>query len=1303
MLPTATHDGRPLLYLRASVVVLLALGANTSSALNPNYKDRYGALCPLFRREGLVCPQLCVRSLEYCPNLPTNATTAAVNGLSATETASREWCGENKRLCEDGRCRNSCHDVINPCLCRNATSSFAAQYVACPSLAGTVAIDSYNASKGSEQLREACNAKWNLTAVSLTSKGVSLDGGVLSAVPVLNATVTEPWAWSECRSQFISRLEYTEWYFLVAYAMVGHSLLWVSAWHIYKAVAEHRQRISSAAVTQVCGPTWPPSRFMSLYDLRNHSKFTFTGYADSLFGTATWAIYAATTGAWILFFWLMVLIHFNLVGGNHWILFDSQVNNLVPFLVTWCLTFLWLLLAIITSRRTKSYFRLKSSLGMATHIKIDSIAAHRDASAEPWSRKGGHDAGPPRPSNKREKARDSSWSSRVSALEKGAKSALTQWWKAPSFFSLPHTSTTAPKACGKCSLFRRMADWLGLSRPHTIVRVQRTMLRKGDEVVTWFDYQGIHFVLDSSTGEFHASYSFNMASLLTLPTAKSPIKDLAILDCPPSDLVSECHYATSPASSTHKELSASSGGTAAAAPSDLNSSGIASGGNLSSAMITACSCSGGLTHTEANRRLYLVGKNRIEEHQKGLAAMVWTELTNRVFVEQWILLWCWQFMDLWQLTVILLITIPLSAVLTIWVEYRSRSRHRWLAGDAPEWQVLRQGSWQRVSEANLVPGDLVEVRQGGVLNWDGVLIRGNLAIDESQMTGSTIPQYKIGCEELNATTSSEGPRASPLSRSSSSVFGIHCDMGPASCVELGCIAKTALGCDIDGRCKLWAGSHIMQAHESTCSSRAWPASVSLGVNTASSALAIVTSTRYASARSFGRPPEIHFKRRESEWLFQFDDIRSFTPISLLGQGLLFDKISTDLRRLGIYYSRIHRILVAGKVNVVAFDKTGTLTNGQMELHMVIPTVRIPASCARQAGYLKFGQPVETAHGVPGGMLLVGMGLCHQDLPVDNKWPGTGLDMVLAQAAGWQYQPPRRSGGTAQTTGPGEECMFDYYPRYIPPPTTDGGSGGSEYVVVARFPFDPYRRTMSVIAVDTSTCSAHLFVKGSPASVIDCCHRNGTPFQWAQSESEWAAKGYTTLAMAHRDLGLVTDAESLLRLTRMQAQDRDALERGCECFALFVLKDALRSDTGRVINTLRRWKIRSIMVTGDAPFTALHIAKQASIVSQDAEVYVGNSVVAGQVVWTNTRTQAVDMDLPTRISGGRIPIVAHGADAHCGKEYLGDIELVVTSPVMNHLIKAEEIVDLLPFIRVYAGMSPADKAQISQLHRQKLPT
>ncbi|KAJ1676490.1 hypothetical protein EV182_008100, partial [Spiromyces aspiralis] len=118
------------------------------------------------------------------------------------------------------------------------------------------------------------------------------------------------------------------------------------------------------------------------------------------------------------------------------------------------------------------------------------------------------------------------------------------------------------------------------------------------------------------------------------------------------------------------------------------------------------------------------------------------------------------------------------------------------------------------------PGDLVEVRQGGVLNWDGVLIRGNLAIDESQMTG---------------------------------------------------------------------------------------------------------------------PPEIHFKRRESEWLFQFDDIRSFTPISLLGQGLLFDKISTDLRRLGIYYSRIHRILVAGKVNVVAFDKTGTLTNGQMELHMVIPT------------------------------------------------------------------------------------------------------------------------------------------------------------------------------------------------------------------------------------------------------------------------------------------------------------------------------------------------------------------------------
>ncbi|MFZ4519347.1 MAG: cation-translocating P-type ATPase [Microthrixaceae bacterium] len=134
----------------------------------------------------------------------------------------------------------------------------------------------------------------------------------------------------------------------------------------------------------------------------------------------------------------------------------------------------------------------------------------------------------------------------------------------------------------------------------------------------------------------------------------------------------------------------------------------------------------------------------------------------------------------------------------------------------------------------------------------------------------------------------------------------------------------------------------------------------------------------------------------------------------------------------------------------------------------------------------------------------------------------------------------------------------------------------------RYPFDPRRRRMSVVAGRPDGSGAELLVKGGPDAVLGRC-RGDTAAARAEVE-RMAGHGLRTLAVARRDLDAVPAAD----VAAAEAEvDLDLL-------GLVGLEDPPRPGVGAALADCRRAGIRVAMVTGDHPATARSIAEQVGL-------------------------------------------------------------------------------------------------------------
>ena len=149
----------------------------------------------------------------------------------------------------------------------------------------------------------------------------------------------------------------------------------------------------------------------------------------------------------------------------------------------------------------------------------------------------------------------------------------------------------------------------------------------------------------------------------------------------------------------------------------------------------------GLSTTEAQQRLTQYGPNAIEAHEqskwKKLLGYFWGPIPWMIEAAALISLFRQDWPDFAVITVLLFY----NAIVGFWQDNKAANALAALQkGLAAKAHVLRDGKWEEVDAANLVPGDIVTVAGGEILPADLILTEGQyLSVDQAALTGESLP------------------------------------------------------------------------------------------------------------------------------------------------------------------------------------------------------------------------------------------------------------------------------------------------------------------------------------------------------------------------------------------------------------------------------------------------------------------------------------------------------------------------------------------------------------------------------------
>ena len=242
------------------------------------------------------------------------------------------------------------------------------------------------------------------------------------------------------------------------------------------------------------------------------------------------------------------------------------------------------------------------------------------------------------------------------------------------------------------------------------------------------------------------------------------------------------------------------------------------------------------------------------------------------------------------------------------LEYITKGRaseavHRLLSLQPTMAHVLRNGNEISIPVEEVTVGDILLIRPGEKVPVDGSVVEGNSAIDESMITGESLPRDKrVGDEVIGATVNKTG-----LLRIQATKVGQDTVLSQiAKLVEEAQVGKAPLQRLADRVSAYFVPAVILIA---TASGLFWYFVAGIGLTF--SLLAFVSVVIIACPCALGIA----------------------TPAALLvGTGKGAEN--------GILIKGGDQLEEAGKINTIVFDKTGTLTKGQPSVTDIFPVAKL---------------------------------------------------------------------------------------------------------------------------------------------------------------------------------------------------------------------------------------------------------------------------------------------------------------------------------------------------------------------------
>lgn len=645
----------------------------------------------------------------------------------------------------------------------------------------------------------------------------------------------------------------------------------------------------------------------------------------------------------------------------------------------------------------------------------------------------------------------------------------------------------------------------------------------------------------------------------------------------------------------------------------------------------------GLTNDEFEDRISKVGPNTIDITMPTILASLHEEFFSVFYVYQIMSYYVWFYFSYWNLGGIMVLVIMISAFINITTKRARQASIIQMTQYESDVQILRNGKWQTCSCDELVPGDVIRVKENWIIPCDLVVFKGSTVCDESMLTGESMPvqKFSIPTESQLEYDAEHGGKKYTL-------FAGAKVLSSGRNEEILAIVQTT-------------GAHTSKGQ--LVRNILFPSAMRFKYDEHLKLVVAVLCLYSAVCCYFVVKFLLSHGDLDNE-LASFAYcifIISVVVSPLLPVVITVGQVNASkrLEKLGVFCLNTQRLTLCGKIRVFCFDKTGTLTKEGLDFLGCEPVDATTTTFSPMISDVTTNVPE---------LMNFALASCHAVGSLDGELVGNQVEVKMFSATGWKLI--EQEGQSPIVADPVDESR--------------------RLQVVKRFEFDHATMTMSVVMRDLKTNALYVFCKGSYEKMEQLSNFGTLPSDYAQNADKLAREGCYVLGVTYRTLPAMNDAELELFL-----KDRNAIESDLSMLGLLLFRNELKPDTKEAIGHLIKGDTRVVMITGDNAMCGCYISRACGMVSPNAMVVLGD-------MKKNAGNELVltwhDVDTQKELSMDEVEDLVALPDF--------DIELAVTGKAFDHMVETREMEELLLATRIYSRMTPNGKVKCVQMHMEK---
>uniref|UniRef100_A0A383WJ86 Cation-transporting ATPase n=1 Tax=Tetradesmus obliquus TaxID=3088 RepID=A0A383WJ86_TETOB len=572
-------------------------------------------------------------------------------------------------------------------------------------------------------------------------------------------------------------------------------------------------------------------------------------------------------------------------------------------------------------------------------------------------------------------------------------------------------------------------------------------------------------------------------------------------------------------------------------------------------------------------------------------------------------------------------------------------------------QAYRGGKWEEVPGEALLPGDVVSIcrPKGGpgaeekVVPADCLLLAGNCIVEEAVLTGESTPQWKLavggGGVSPNEHLHIKSHRQHVLFGGTKVLQHTGDKAGRIRTPDGGCLA-VVLRTGFETSQGQLMRTILYSTERVTANS--WET----GLFICFLLVFAVSAAYYVLKHGLADPSRDRFKLILNCVMIVTSVIPPELPMELT---IAVNASLVALASKAIFCTEPFRIPFAGKVEVCCFDKTGTLTTDHLLLEGL---AGLPGKPPREL----VSEPAQMP--AAAGEVLAA---CQSLVLIDGEVIGDPLEKAALQASRWSYSSDVALSHDKKTRA----------------------------TVVQRYHFSSGLRRMAATVLleeeDAPQPVPVALMKGAPEVVRQFLKQ--VPSDYDATYKHFAAQGARVIALARRRLSTDLDGPELRNL------ERDVVERDMEFTGFAIFQCPLKEESEPALAELASASHMLVMITGDAPLTAVHAASQVHIVTRPVLVmqHKLEAVGDGPGAYHTPGSAEADAEFEwvSPDESSRIPF------SRSWEELLllaGEYDLCLTGDALAHVEGCKLGRRVIPLVQVFARVSPEQKELVLQTLR-----